>query len=772
MIAMACENTLRILHAGKRVISCKLTSDGMQPKASSGKKRRRYSADDSQDTASFCSLQLSTQPITALSWSPLALTSARGCLLCAAVGHTCAIYARPSEPMQLHMEAVLQIAPLIHAALGHSQISAPTPKELEHSRVHSSSWSTLLRAPPSSTPAREGAPPGGACLLALAGRMHLTVLMVGFRAADMPVQCEHALSLPPKGGATAVRFAPRRGDLPEGAAEEMDLVSGHVDGSVHLWRLIVTASAFGRGGSGEGAAVQCTAAHVVKATPLLRQPIITLSVSVSPRVAAAGADEFAYAIVIGFGPFVQLHKVEARALRSQPPAQQLGDAPLVGQLQQQAAHAYDVTSVLCVADRWYSASHDGCVLHGTLVDLPSPPGGGGGNGGGGAAAAATDDVDDLDEEGAADTPQLLAYPVLDSFSPTSAFAVGSSELGKQLRFQPTPSGCPSSFKAAAGENGELRASAIQRLVFGLATPPTGGALAICLRTHFNDGTGSSSRLLTRPDNWRLLLATPPPFATPDAPVPSDLARLVARRPTGASLWAAAASLGARGQLEVCAAELKAMAHAAITSLAAEASTSPAGEVRTVQTARALAMELLGRPRSQPQVIAPSPAYAAGRTATSRKAAPDADAAAGVVGGAPTEAKRLLVSLADECAGALLRHQVATITPRPTAHAEACPLCAQPVQGDRTALACACANGHTLSRCWVCLELLPLEAWECGTCGAGACAKHTQLGQPHSHDPGVTACPLNATAPRGICGLCGSPCALPACLANRSAVADL
>lgn len=82
--------------------------------------------------------------------------------------------------------------------------------------------------------------------------------------------------------------------------------------------------------------------------------------------------------------------------------------------------------------------------------------------------------------------------------------------------------------------------------------------------------------------------------------------------------------------------------------------------------------------------------------------------------------------------------------------EACLLCERPVPVEAGRMMQRCAGGHALVRCWVCFKLLPLRAWTCGTCGAGSCAEHA----------GVSGGILCAISPKGVCGLCGSPCAPP------------
>ena len=86
-----------------------------------------------------------------------------------------------------------------------------------------------------------------------------------------------------------------------------------------------------------------------------------------------GCGDGGLAVLVGSGPFVQLYRVDVTALlcgAASGAGAGNGPGPAaepIGTLVQQAAHAHDVTSVLCVGGRWFSASHDGSVLHAPLM---------------------------------------------------------------------------------------------------------------------------------------------------------------------------------------------------------------------------------------------------------------------------------------------------------------------------------------------------------------------------------------------------------------------
>lgn len=133
MIALATENVLHVLRAGDCTVSWKLSAHKvlagtvsessasvMRQSDGDGSKRARDDDDDGgHDALLLCPLQLPTQPIVGVSWSPLGVAPARGCLLCAAAAHECGVYARPEDPLRLQLRSVAQLSPLLHAALGH-----------------------------------------------------------------------------------------------------------------------------------------------------------------------------------------------------------------------------------------------------------------------------------------------------------------------------------------------------------------------------------------------------------------------------------------------------------------------------------------------------------------------------------------------------------------------------------------------------------------------------------------------------------------------------
>jgi hypothetical protein len=111
---------------------------------------------------------------------------------------------------------------------------------------------------------------------------------------------------------------------------------------------------------------------------------------------------------------------------------------------------------------------------------------------------------------------------------------------------------------------------------------------------------------------------------------------------------------------------------------------------------------------------------------------------------PAEIRRAREHLTGTAAsGIATLHQLPSASP--------CPLCSDPVPVTASSTTQRCANGHELQRCWVCLELLALQHWSCGTCGAGSCANHEEH---------VAVGTLDSCVPSGACGLCGSACLPP------------
>ena len=536
-LAFSCENVLRVLVAGECTISWRLSAekalDMGDASLGAGSKRPR----DAPDTM----LLPPTSPVfAALSYSPLAVAPASGCLLCAAVSHVCTVYAPPEDSLQLNLSPVVQLAPLLHASLGH--VAPPTDAQLEAVRVLRSCWSPII---------------AGCCYLALAGPKLLSVLCHLSGASTESATWQLAIHLQaPRGGATAVHFAPRRAAVESSAPVE--LLAGAVDGSVTLWRLEPS----GADASTRGAVLSCTACLHVCISPALARRVTSLCAGYAPDTATDTAAA-PLRVLVGAGPFVQLYRVERAAVDAHPALSEPGsasDSAPIGVLQMQAAHAHDVTSVLCLDGRWYSASHDGSILHGALVPAAYAAGDEGGGGERGAQPPPPDG------------PLPFDYPFLDKLRPDdgsgeaaegggqlslalSASAkpiVGRASKGeyiappKHSRRQIIGSGAPDMSDEASEANYRVR-----RHVFGLARAPCGGGLAICLRAAWDDAN-SSNRRPTRPDNWRILLAVPPAATLHPGALPAALVEALgdasdgdthgpvglagASRPLGCSLW--------------------------------------------------------------------------------------------------------------------------------------------------------------------------------------------------------------------------------------------
>ena len=78
--------------------------------------------------------------------------------------------------------------------------------------------------------------------------------------------------------------------------------------------------------------------------------------------------------------------------------------------------------------------------------------------------------------------------------------------------------------------------------------------------------------------------------------------------------------------------------------------------------------------------------------------------------------------------------------------EGCPICAVPLEVTPSVELARCERGHTSHRCWLNLRPLPINAWQCETCGA---ARRAASADAHG--------PLHVLAPPGVCGMCGSMC---------------
>ena len=72
--------------------------------------------------ADMMHLPLRSSSFVALAWAPLGTLPRRGGLLCAAIGHVCAIYARPDSGVAVNLMAVVLLTPMLHAALGQRRL--------------------------------------------------------------------------------------------------------------------------------------------------------------------------------------------------------------------------------------------------------------------------------------------------------------------------------------------------------------------------------------------------------------------------------------------------------------------------------------------------------------------------------------------------------------------------------------------------------------------------------------------------------------------------
>ena len=677
-LAFACEDVVRVLSAGEAIPRWRLNAKSVLEAET--KKRPRDTATVVEPL--YCPSQHGdAAAFVGLSYAPLNLSPDRGCLLCAAVAHACNLYARPEAPLQLNLTPVVSIAPLLHEALNHA--SPPTEAEREAIHVHRSCWSSIV-----------GTGTELYCL-ALAGPKLLTIVA---HNQEADIDSWHvAANL--GGGATAVHFAP------SSSSSALHLVAGGLDGAVTLWQLERTGT-----GPGDGSLLHTTACRRVGSATALPRRVVSIGSALMP------SDSEALMLVVAGGPFVVVYRIDLTAATGTDE-----EAPPIGHVGTEAAHAHEVTSVCCANGLWFSSSHDGSVLHGRL-DLAAQ-----------SASLAREHANagkaGMPPQVEGNIPSPLEYPELDSLvegrPPPSKeqqrevlgveFVAAPKHTSKDV-FGKMAKGNKSRIDDVAasgdGEMGGARA-ADRRLVFGLAPSPCGGGLAVCLRVAWVGG----SRRMVRPENWRLLLALPPPPPAPlkdedddeeeAAPDPSSLLMssleeggLWETRPAGGSLWALGDALKA----------------------------APANE-RDELLSRLEARALAARPED-----------------TRLRALQYVRALACGSGGSE--------AIASRCAKALLRaqaislHKDAERDPDPEMAVrrklptEKCLLSGQSVAGTDD----VCSAGHALPRCWKSFRLLPLKAWLCGTCGAGSCEG---LDDP----PGA----LGGLSPPGICGLCGSPC---------------
>lgn len=698
---------MRVLVAGERNICCKLNAElaldvatkAVAAAANDVRSDKRQRVDKSATTAqdSFCPQQPSVQPFMALSWSPLAIVPSRGCLLLAAVADSCAVYARPADPLQLSLEPVTCLTPLLHAALGHG----PRPSEAESSAVcvHSSSWSV------SSAPlCREAESAEDAIWYLALGGPALLVVVAHIPAATPPkAQWKIAVHLQVPGSqsrggrahATTVRFAPSAaaaaGTAVGRSAPELQLFSGGGDGSIYAWHLARTR--YGDDASQAAApAAEAHLSHELQCLACLRvgavgahpmRCISSISVAIAPL---ATATSLAYHLVVGTGPFVQIYHIDARPLLSAAATATAalsgeGGAPSaashVGLLVQQAAHAQDVTSVLCLGDSWYSASHDGSVLSGRLQPLSAP----GDRSPRVAVPAATGGGSGDEAKVTAGATELFDYPAVDRLADGSARIV-AAERATRRRFGLTepPKHTASSVLRGDGEDelGRPENRGGQRAVFGLAAGPCSGGLALCLRSSYLDGH-STGRAVPRVEAWRLLLATVPlPLmsgqgATSSAAdlmsapkVPTDHWSTSPGRPLGASMWAVAASLLAL-PADQCASELERLESAAVSELRSTDETadgdsdgaSQAREyaLRGLQIVVALACECGSRPWTMRQMRAEDDDDGdAGSEEPSTSADGDEEAATEL----DAQLQRISKQISERCARLLLDVQAASL----------------------------------------------------------------------------------------------------------------
>ena len=285
-LAVATENIVRVLPAGAHLVSCTLHSDAVLSasidwSSAHGSGKGQWL----EDGGLLCPPQLSTQPFVALSWSPLSV-GINGCVLCAAVAHVCAVYARPEDPLEMSMQPVAQLSPLVHAALGHSD--SPAEAETRDTTVLCSCWSSMVRVGGES--GGESGAPVECCFLALAGPAVLAVVTHTPPALDgsgagrweLGTTLKHrvdtgALACHGGGelcGATAVHFAEPGG----GGGAPLHLFSSGADGSIIVWALRPSLS----DGGGGGVALACAGTRRVGSSLLSRRVASLSSASIPP----------------------------------------------------------------------------------------------------------------------------------------------------------------------------------------------------------------------------------------------------------------------------------------------------------------------------------------------------------------------------------------------------------------------------------------------------------------------------------------------------------
>jgi len=826
-IAFGGEATLRVVIAGTRQVVCKLSgtealADYDRAVQAVVNKRHEH---QNHFGATLLSPQLATQPFTALSWGPTLATPNRGSLLCAAVAHACAVYARPAAPFEMRLVVAVQLTPLLHVALRHSPM--PSAAERAAVAVHSSHWSRLLLWNEAHCEDVASGTNAALCYLALAGP---ALLVVVTHAPWAPVSSQWmiAISLRTPVGAAVVRLGPEQEASPQNheaanypcrlavRTAALHLFSGSSDCGVIVWRLVPTVDT-----AAHGLRLRCSAARRVGCAFAITRRIA--SMSVSSVVEADSGVTSSCVVALASGPCLLLYRIEdfPRAIEGDATSDRMGKSPdatwesslrlpPLGTLVYQAMHAHELTNVLCLGGVWYSAANDGTLLYGRLTSLPG----------------------EVHPVGA------LHYPNLGQL-PRDRDATFKRDLGvvpapktaglvsKVLNSTALSRGdvC-SNFDFGADQDEDEVVLPSQSMVFGLAGSPSGGSLVICLRVLRE---GARTREMGRFDNWRLLVASflPQSSRLPLSPfrasvepvVPCEALEKFARfRPVGSSLWAVSASLMAE-----CVAERVAFIEDASTTLFEFLRGAMSGvnqsSLRALQCMCALAHEcgkqqlwcelerrVYDGSSGDKGISAPvcateqSPRALEGESATHRAAH-----------------ARALRSVGERCVKVLLEAQAAsrvtvatagaalasrTMTPpvlsavqalpaadwllafeheqqEPSRHRftirrcyvaarcvegqaaleqklpppvrEICMLCNGTVPVATTIEQC-CAEGHVFARCWVCFKLLPLLAWTCSTCGAGACASHDA--------DGAAGSVLGELSPTGVCGLCGSTCVPP------------
>ena len=124
----------------------------------------------------------------------------------------CSVYRRPDDPVQVVLEPVVHLAPLVHGALGHAR--APSEADNEAAQVHRCAWSEMVPwgPPPAGAAAAMRAAVGighvvggvgggeaasDCCFLALAGPALLIVIAHAPSAPTPDAQWQTAIRLHP-----------------------------------------------------------------------------------------------------------------------------------------------------------------------------------------------------------------------------------------------------------------------------------------------------------------------------------------------------------------------------------------------------------------------------------------------------------------------------------------------------------------------------------------------------------------------------------------------